>query len=73
MATNRTSTKKERLQAYLDAGDVDLTEDDIAAIEKAGAKGPPGGSFLRFWAKMAVIVAIQLGAQAAVKALWNAK
>ncbi|KAJ7782313.1 NADP-dependent oxidoreductase domain-containing protein [Mycena maculata] len=36
-----TSTKKERLQGYLDAGNLALTDDDIAAIDAAGAKGAP--------------------------------
>ncbi|KAL0243704.1 hypothetical protein I308_105675 [Cryptococcus tetragattii IND107] len=34
-----TSSKKERLEGYLDVGDITLTEDDIKAIDKAGAKG----------------------------------
>ncbi|KAI0674234.1 Aldo/keto reductase [Trametes maxima] len=33
------STKKERLEGYLDAGDLELTVADIAAIDAAGAKG----------------------------------
>jgi len=36
-----TSRSKERLDLYVAAGDIELTSDDIAAIEKAGAKGPP--------------------------------
>ena len=35
-----TSRTKERLEAYVAAGDVELTHDDIKALEKAGAKGP---------------------------------
>jgi len=34
-----TSSKKERLQGYLDVGDFDLTDSDVAAIDKAGVKG----------------------------------
>ncbi|KIR62580.1 oxidoreductase [Cryptococcus bacillisporus CA1873] len=34
-----TSSKKARLEDYLDVGDITLTEDDIKAIDKAGAKG----------------------------------
>ncbi|KGB79884.2 oxidoreductase [Cryptococcus deuterogattii R265] len=34
-----TSSKKERLEGYLDVGDITLTEDDIKAIDTAGAKG----------------------------------
>ncbi|KAI0646243.1 Aldo/keto reductase [Trametes meyenii] len=33
------STKKERLEGYLDAGDLELTTADVAAIDAAGAKG----------------------------------
>jgi len=37
-----TSSKKERLAEYLDAGDLPpLTDDEIAAIDAAGKKGPP--------------------------------
>ncbi|TFK70964.1 Aldo/keto reductase [Pluteus cervinus] len=35
-----TSSSKQHLQEYLDVGDVELTKDDIAAIDEAGAKGP---------------------------------
>lgn len=35
-----TSRTKERLEAYISAGDIELTHDDIRALEKAGAKGP---------------------------------
>ncbi|WVO21288.1 uncharacterized protein IAS62_002595 [Cryptococcus decagattii] len=34
-----TSSKKARLEDYLDVGDITLTEDDIKAIDTAGAKG----------------------------------
>lgn len=34
-----TSSKKERLQDYLAVGDIHLTDDDVAAIDRAGAKG----------------------------------
>lgn len=34
-----TSSKKDRLQRYLDVGDIELTEDDVKAIDHAGAKG----------------------------------
>ncbi|OWT40271.1 oxidoreductase [Cryptococcus neoformans Bt1] len=34
-----TSSRKARLEGYLDAGDITLTEDDVKAIDKAGAKG----------------------------------
>ncbi|KAF7304457.1 Aldo-keto reductase [Mycena chlorophos] len=36
-----TSSKKERLLGYLNAGDLELTDADIAAIDAAGALGPP--------------------------------
>jgi len=34
-----TSSKKDRLQGYLRAADLELTSDDILALEKAGAQG----------------------------------
>lgn len=34
-----TSSKKERLENYLAVGDIELTKDDIKAIDHAGAKG----------------------------------
>ncbi|KDR79266.1 hypothetical protein GALMADRAFT_223496 [Galerina marginata CBS 339.88] len=34
-----TSSKKERLEGYLHAGDLVLTEQEIKAIDDAGAKG----------------------------------
>lgn len=34
-----TSSRKARLEGYLDVGDITLTEDDVKAIDKAGAKG----------------------------------
>ncbi|KJA14207.1 hypothetical protein HYPSUDRAFT_460251 [Hypholoma sublateritium FD-334 SS-4] len=36
------SSKKSRLEGYINAGDLVLTDDEIAAIEEAGAKGPRG-------------------------------
>ncbi|KAJ6497305.1 Aldo keto reductase [Mycena sanguinolenta] len=36
-----TSSKKSRLAGYMNAGDLVLGEEDIAAIDAAGAKGPP--------------------------------
>ena len=32
-----TSSRKERLRDYLAAGDIDLTAEDVAAIDKAGS------------------------------------
>lgn len=37
-----TSRSKERLEAYIAAGDIELTDADIEALEKAGKKGPQG-------------------------------
>jgi diketogulonate reductase-like aldo/keto reductase len=34
-----TSSKKERLEGYLGVGDIELTHDDVKAIDHAGAKG----------------------------------
>ncbi|KAF9479131.1 Aldo/keto reductase [Pholiota conissans] len=35
------SSKKQRLEGYIAAGDLVLTADEIKAIDEAGAKGPP--------------------------------
>ncbi|KAF7365709.1 Aldo/keto reductase [Mycena venus] len=56
-----TSSKKERLLGYLNAGELELTKDDITAIDLAGAKGPPlspGTTFLRRLAVVALASAI---------------
>ena len=34
-----TSSRKDRLERYLDVGDIKLTDDDVAAIDKAGSHG----------------------------------
>lgn len=34
-----TSSRKERLEDYLAVGDIHLTDDDVAAIDRAGAQG----------------------------------
>ena len=34
----RMSSKQERLLRYLEAGDIDLSKSDVAAIDKAGAE-----------------------------------
>lgn len=34
-----TSSRKDRLEGYLGVGDIELTHDDVKAIDKAGAKG----------------------------------
>lgn len=34
-----TSSRKERLEGYLNVGDIHLTHDDVKAIDHAGAKG----------------------------------
>ncbi|KAJ7662278.1 Aldo/keto reductase [Mycena rosella] len=43
-----TSSKKERLLGYLNAGDLVLTAEEIAAIDAAGAKGAPLSPVKRF-------------------------
>jgi len=56
-----TSSKKERLEGYLNAGDLALTDDDIAAIDAAGAKGAPlspGKRFLRRLVGIALVSTI---------------
>jgi hypothetical protein len=34
-----TSSRKDRLEGYLGVGDIDLTDEDVKAIDKAGKKG----------------------------------
>jgi diketogulonate reductase-like aldo/keto reductase len=53
-----TSSKKERLLGYLNAGDLELTEDDIAAIDAAGAKGPPSSPVKRFLRRLVAVAAV---------------
>ncbi|EMD39796.1 hypothetical protein CERSUDRAFT_112063 [Gelatoporia subvermispora B] len=49
VVTVTTSSTKEHLREYLAVGDLpSLTEEEIAAIDEAGAKGPPK-RFIRFW------------------------
>ncbi|KIM43783.1 hypothetical protein M413DRAFT_443681 [Hebeloma cylindrosporum] len=43
-----TSSKKARLEGYINAGDLVLTKEEIQAIDGAGAKGPPGCTFSMF-------------------------
>jgi len=61
-----TSSKKDRLERYQGVADVELTDDDISAIEAAGAKGPG----IR-WRKVAKIAALGLAVQTAALAMWN--
>ncbi|KAJ6616347.1 NADP-dependent oxidoreductase domain-containing protein [Mycena sp. CBHHK59/15] len=53
-----TSSKKERLEGYLHAGDLKLTDADMAAIDAAGAKGPPLTPVKRFLRKLVVIAVL---------------
>ncbi|TFK50509.1 Aldo/keto reductase [Heliocybe sulcata] len=50
-----TSSKKERLDNYLAAGDLDLTDDDIASIDAAGAQGARMYSARKAFRIMAVV------------------
>ncbi|KAG6810669.1 hypothetical protein H0H92_010817 [Tricholoma furcatifolium] len=60
-----TSSKKKRLEEYLAVGDLpSLTEEEIAAIDAAGVKGPPAK--INRWTKVAKCV---VGASAAALAL----
>lgn len=34
-----TSSRKDRLEGYLNVGDIDLTDDEVKSIDEAGAKG----------------------------------
>ncbi|KAJ7085248.1 Aldo/keto reductase [Mycena belliarum] len=53
-----TSSKKERLLGYLNAGDLVLTEDDIAAIDAAGAKGAPLSPVKRILRRLAGVALV---------------
>ncbi|KAJ7480661.1 Aldo/keto reductase [Mycena latifolia] len=55
-----TSSKKERLLGYLNAGDLALTSEDIAAIDAAGAKGAPLSPVKRFASRLAGIALVSL-------------
>ncbi|KAI0338423.1 Aldo/keto reductase [Trametopsis cervina] len=48
------SSKKERLQGYLSAGDIELSSEDIAAIDAAGLLGPKGSRFRKVLKRVAV-------------------
>ncbi|KAJ7480662.1 Aldo/keto reductase [Mycena latifolia] len=54
------SSKKERLLGYLNAGDLALTSEDIAAIDAAGAKGAPLSPMKRFVSRLAGIALVSL-------------
>ncbi|KAH9919462.1 Aldo/keto reductase [Epithele typhae] len=49
------SSKKERMEGYLDAGDLALTVEDIEAIDEAGAKGMRQMSARTFVRRVAVV------------------
>ncbi|KAJ7085240.1 Aldo/keto reductase [Mycena belliarum] len=53
-----TSSKKARLLGYLNAGDLVLTEDDIAAIDAAGAEGAPLSPVKRIVRRLAGIALV---------------
>ncbi|KAK7050571.1 Aldo/keto reductase [Favolaschia claudopus] len=48
-----TSRKKSRLLGYLDAGDIELTPEDITSIDVAGARGPP--TWYNGWKRAALV------------------
>ncbi|KAJ7119706.1 hypothetical protein C8R44DRAFT_737479 [Mycena epipterygia] len=60
-----TSSKKERLLGYLNAGDLTLTEDEMASIDAAGAKGPPLSPVKRFLRQLVGIALVSTIAGAA--------
>ncbi|PIL22438.1 hypothetical protein GSI_15126 [Ganoderma sinense ZZ0214-1] len=54
-----TSSTKEHLEEYLEVADLpSLTEEEIAAIDEAGAKGPSGSVFKRLQNKYILAVAL---------------
>jgi len=64
-----TSSKKERLERYQAVADIDLTQEDVAAIEEAGAKGPGLGRFRKYVKPLAIGIAVQGAAYMAYKCL----
>ncbi|KAI6011948.1 NADP-dependent oxidoreductase domain-containing protein [Pisolithus marmoratus] len=50
-----TSSKKSRLEGYLAAGDIVLSEEDVAAIDAAGELGEEGTCVRRKWVGAAVL------------------
>ncbi|KZO95386.1 Aldo/keto reductase [Calocera viscosa TUFC12733] len=54
-----TSSKKERLERYQGVADIDLTEEDVEAIEAAGAKGPGFARFRKYVKPLALGLAVQ--------------
>ncbi|KAF8194421.1 NADP-dependent oxidoreductase domain-containing protein [Mycena galopus ATCC 62051] len=67
-----TSSKKERLLGYLNAGDLALTEDDIAAIDAAGAEGPPpAAGAVRMRLKRFLTRLVAVGAVSAIAGVWS--
>ncbi|KAI0691430.1 NADP-dependent oxidoreductase domain-containing protein [Cytidiella melzeri] len=48
------SSKKDRLEGYLNAGDLELSSDDIAAIDAAGLLGPGSTRFRKMVKRIAV-------------------
>ncbi|WOO79984.1 NADPH-dependent conjugated polyketone reductase C1 [Vanrija pseudolonga] len=49
-----TSSKKDRLERYLAVGDIELTNDDVKAIDEAGIKGGPGRTGYKLYLHRAV-------------------
>jgi len=64
-----TSSKKERLERYQGVADIDLTDDDITAIENAGSKGPGLARFRKYVKPLAFGIALQAAAYVAYKCL----
>jgi len=57
-----TSSKKSRLEGYLNAGDLTLTKEDIAAIDASGAKGAPLSPGTRFLRRLVGVALLAAGA-----------
>lgn len=66
-----TSSKKERLESYLDVGDIELTKDDVKAIDEAGAKGEMWEAKKGRIAKGLKVAAVTaLGTYAVLRLVW---
>ncbi|EJU02254.1 oxidoreductase [Dacryopinax primogenitus] len=62
-----TSSKKERLERYQAVADIDLTDEDIEAIELAGAKGPGLARFRKYVKPVVLGLALQGAAYVAYR------
>uniref|UniRef100_A0A8H7XQC8 NADP-dependent oxidoreductase domain-containing protein n=1 Tax=Psilocybe cubensis TaxID=181762 RepID=A0A8H7XQC8_PSICU len=70
-----TSSSKQHLQEYIAVGDLqDLTAEEVAAIDAAGAQGPPGILYISTtarWRALATVVLVLLAGWVYFGSLWD--